>query len=308
MCKVSVLMSTYKEPENYLRQAIESILNQTFKDFEFIIILDNPENELHKKIIREYQNNDARIKFYINEKNIGLTASLNKAIKESNGSYFCRMDADDISRKDRIENELSYLIENNYDLIGGITRIIDENNQTIYSITKIPSNPKKIKRIIRYNQCLAHPTWMGKREVFINLDGYRNVPYCEDYDFTLRAIMKGYRVSNINCEVLSYRMTASSISRNNLLRQFLSSKYITTAYKKGMEANLNNINIYIENNYSKTKEIKYVKANKIFNDALKCIEEKHFIKCLKLIVMLLFISKEYLQKIYRLVMVQINAF
>ena len=64
MCKVSVLMSTYKETESYLRQAIESILDQTFKDFEFIIILDNPENELHKNVIKEYQEKDIRIKLY----------------------------------------------------------------------------------------------------------------------------------------------------------------------------------------------------------------------------------------------------
>ena len=308
MCKVSVLMSTYKETESYLRQAIESILDQTFKDFEFIIILDNPENELHKNVIKEYQEKDIRIKLYINEKNIGLTASLNRAIKESSGKYICRMDADDISRKDRIEKELDYLIKNDCDLVGGITRIVDENNRTVYSIKKIPSDYDKIKKIIKYNQCIAHPTWLGKREVFIELDGYRNAPYCEDYDFTLRAILRGYKISNLNYEVLSYRMTASSISRNNLLRQFLSAKYITMAYKKGIVADLSKIDLYILDHYSEKKEMQYSKANKLFNDALKCIETKHFIKCFRLIILLLFTSKEYLQNIYRFFMVQINSF
>lgn len=308
MCQVSVLMSTYKETESYLRQAIESILDQSFEDFEFIIILDNPENELHKKIIREYQEKDVRIKLYINEKNIGLTASLNKAINVSCGKYICRMDADDVSRKDRIEKELEYLIKNDYDLIGGITRIIDENNRTVYSIKKIPSNYNKIKKIIKYNQCIAHPTWLGKREVFIELNGYRNAPYCEDYDFTLRAILKGYKISNINYEVLSYRMTSSSISRNNLLRQFLSAKYITKSYKKGNIADISKINTYISKYYSDSKESRYTKANKIFNEVLKCIEDKHIIKSLWLITLLLFTSKEYLEKIYRFFMVQINSF
>ena len=112
MCLVSVIMSTYKEEEIFLRQAIESILDQTYKDFEYIIILDNPDNDLHIKIIEEYTNIDKRIKFYINKKNIGLTASLNKGLELAKGIYICRMDADDISISNRIENQKKYLEEN----------------------------------------------------------------------------------------------------------------------------------------------------------------------------------------------------
>ena len=111
MCLVSIIMSTYKEEEIFLRQAIESILNQSYKDFEYIIILDNPDNNLHIRIIKEYANLDKRIKFYVNEKNMGLTASLNKGLGLAKGKYICRMDADDISINKRIENQKRYLEE-----------------------------------------------------------------------------------------------------------------------------------------------------------------------------------------------------
>ena len=160
---ISIIMSTYKEEESLLRQSIESILNQTYCDFEYIIILDDPENEVHKRIIEEYVLGDSRIQFYINEKNMGLTHSLNRGIDLAKGEYIARMDADDISLVDRLERQLEYLEKNHYDLIGGITEMINEDGTMLYSIKKIPTNPKKISKCLKYGQCIAHPTWLGKR-------------------------------------------------------------------------------------------------------------------------------------------------
>ena len=191
MCLVSVIMSTYKESELFLRQSIESILNQSFNDFEFIIVLDNPDNNIHINLISDYAKKDHRIRFYINEYNLGLTKTLNKAILLAKGKYICRMDADDISISNRIEIQKEYLESNNYDLIGGISQMIDEDGNAIYSIKKVPSDFEKIKKCIRYNQVISHPTWFGKKIVFDTLSGYREIPLCEDYDFTLRAILNG---------------------------------------------------------------------------------------------------------------------
>ena len=144
MTEVSVIMSTYKEPENQLRRSIESILNQTYKAFEYIIILDNPDNSDHIRIIKEYQQKDNRIQFHINEKNQGLTYSLNRGLSYANGKYICRMDADDISVPERLQWQKEHLEKCNVDLIGGITQVIDEEEKVIYSIKKIPANPDKI--------------------------------------------------------------------------------------------------------------------------------------------------------------------
>ncbi len=101
--KISVIMSVYKEPEEQLRSSIESILKQTYSNFEFIIILDNPEEKWREDLINSYHDN--RIKFYVNEKNFGLTNSLNKALTYATGDYVARMDADDISMPDRLQNK-----------------------------------------------------------------------------------------------------------------------------------------------------------------------------------------------------------
>ena len=303
MCLVSVIMSTYKEEEIFLRQAIESILNQTYKDFEYIIILDNPDNNLHIRIIKEYANLDKRIKFYVNEKNMGLTASLNKGLGLAKGKYICRMDADDISINKRIENQKRYLEENNYDLIGGISQMIDENGKSIYSIKKVPTNMDKIKKALRYNQMISHPTWFGKKEVFEKLNGYRNMPLCEDYDFTLRAVLNGYKISNIDETVLKYRMTSSSISRSNLYEQYLFARFITKKYSKNKIADIKEAKQYVNNHNDDRKAKRYLKANARFNIALKDIEEKRYFKFIIDGILLTFTSFNYLDKIYRFVKV-----
>ena len=303
MCLVSVIMSTYKEEEIFLRQAIESILNQTYKDFEYIIILDNPDNNLHIRIIKEYANLDKRIKFYVNEKNMGLTASLNKGLGLAKGKYICRMDADDISINKRIENQKRYLEENNYDLIGGISQMIDENGKSIYSIKKVPTNMDKIKKALRYNQIISHPTWFGKKEVFEKLNGYRNMPLCEDYDFTLRAVLNGYKISNIDETVLKYRMTSSSISRSNLYEQYLYARFITKKYSKNKIADIKEAKQYVNNHNDDRKAKRYLKANARFNIALKDIEEKRYFKFIIDGILLTFTSFNYLDKIYRFVKV-----
>ena len=303
MCLVSVIMSTYKEEEIFLRQAIESILNQTYKDFEYIIILDNPDNNLHIRIIKEYANLDKRIKFYVNEKNMGLTASLNKGLGLAKGKYICRMDADDISINKRIENQKRYLEENNYDLIGGISQMIDENGKSIYSIKKVPTNMDKIKKALKYNQIISHPTWFGKKEVFDKLNGYRNMPLCEDYDFTLRAVLNGYKISNIDETVLKYRMTSSSISRSNLYEQYLFARFITKKYSKNKIADIKEAKQYVNNHNDDRKAKRYLKANARFNIALKDIEEKRYFKFIIDGILLTFTSFNYLDKIYRFVKV-----
>lgn len=303
MCLVSVIMSTYKEEEIFLRQAIESILNQTYKDFEYIIILDNPDNNLHIRIIKEYANLDKRIKFYVNEKNMGLTASLNKGLGLAKSKYICRMDADDISINNRIENQKRYLEENNYDLIGGISQMIDENGKSIYSIKKVPTNMDKIKKALRYNQIISHPTWFGKKEVFDKLNGYRNMPLCEDYDFTLRAVLNGYKISNIDETVLKYRMTSSSISRSNLYEQYLFARFITKKYSENKIADIKEAKQYVNNHNDDRKAKRYLKANARFNIALKDIEEKKYFKFIIDGILLTFTSFNYLDKIYRFVKV-----
>ena len=300
-------MATYKESIECLKQSIESIINQTYNDFEFIIILDNPDNKEHIAFINDYACKDERIKFYINDKNMGLTNTLNRGLKLAEGKYICRMDADDISELYRMEHQKKYLEENDFDLIGGISQMIDEDGNTIYSIKKVPTNFKKIKKCIKYNQVISHPTWFGKKEVFDKLNGYRNMPLCEDYDFTLRAILQGFKISNVNECVLKYRMTKDSISRSNLFEQYLFARYITKQYSEGKVSEVEEAKAYVKKNLSDKNAKRYLKGNERFNNALNNLEEKQYIQFIANGIALLFTSKYYLDKIFRFVMVYLNS-
>ncbi|WP_418524355.1 glycosyltransferase [Holdemanella porci] len=304
---ISVIMSTYKEDERLLRESIESILNQTYRDFEYIIILDYPDNDVHKSVIEEYALKDDRIHFYINEKNMGLTDSLNRGLSLCHGEYIARMDADDISLPDRLERQMKYLEKNHYDLIGGITEMINENGSLLYSIKSVPTDPKKINKALRYSQCIAHPTWLGRKEVFEKNAGYRHMPLCEDYDFTLRAVLNGFVVSNLNEAVLKYRMTSNSISRSNLFEQYLYMSYITNEYKNNRIASVDKAYAYVQQHLNETDSDKYLKANVIFNRMLQEMSDKQFLSFIKDGFCLLFSSKYYLNKIYRFMMLSLNS-
>lgn len=304
---ISVIMSTYKEDERLLRESIESILNQTYRDFEYIIILDYPDNDVHKSVIEEYALKDDRIHFYINEKNMGLTDSLNRGLSLCHGEYIARMDADDISLPDRLERQMKYLEKNRYDLIGGITEMINENGSLLYSIKSVPTDPKKINKALRYSQCIAHPTWLGKKEVFEKNAGYRHMPLCEDYDFTLRAVLNGFVISNLNEAVLKYRMTSNSISRSNLFEQYLYMSYITNEYKNNRIASVDKAYAYVQQHLNETDSDKYLKANVIFNRMLQEMSDKQFLSFIKDGFCLLFSSKYYLNKIYRFMMLSLNS-
>ena len=304
---ISVIMSTYKEDERLLRESIESILNQTYRDFEYIIILDYADNDVHKSVIEEYAFKDNRIHFYINEKNMGLTDSLNRGLSLCHGEYIARMDADDISLPNRLERQMKYLEKNHYDLIGGITEMINENGSLLYSIKSVPTDPKKINKALRYSQCIAHPTWLGRKEVFEKNAGYRHMPLCEDYDFTLRAVLNGFVVSNLNEAVLKYRMTSNSISRSNLFEQYLYMSYITNEYKNKGIASVDKAYAYVQQHLNEKDSDKYLKANVIFNRMLQEMSDKQFLSFIKDGFCLLFSSKYYLNKIYRFMMLSLNS-
>ena len=304
---ISVIMSTYKEDEKLLRESIESILNQTYKDFEYIIILDYPDNDVHKRVIEEYALKDDRIHFYVNEKNMGLTDSLNRGLSLCHGEYIARMDADDISLPDRLERQLNYLEKNDFDLIGGITEMINEDGTLLYSIKSVPTDPKKINKALRYSQCIAHPTWLGRKEVFEKNAGYRHMPLCEDYDFTLRAVLNGFVISNLNEPVLKYRMTPNSISRSNLFEQYLYMSYITNEYKNKRVASVDKAYAYVQQHLNEKDSNKYLKANVIFNRMLQEMSDKQILSFIKDGFCLLFSSKYYLNKIYRFMRLSLNS-
>lgn len=227
---ISVIMSTYNETREELEKSIDSILRQSYTNFEFLIVIDNPHNtELHN-ILDSIE--DKRVRVIRNEKNIGLVKSLNKGLKLAKGSYVARMDADDISYPSRLQNELDYLQENKLDMIGCFIELIDENDQQIKSVMRFPVGHKQIKRFMRWGSCISHPTWLVKKEVYTKLNGYRGALHCEDYDFILRTIASGFKVGNLPAVELRYRVRKNGISKSNAVDQYLLRTYLANNMRK----------------------------------------------------------------------------
>jgi glycosyltransferase involved in cell wall biosynthesis len=305
MYLVSVIMSTYNEKELYIREAIESILNQTYSNLEIIIVLDNPNNYKLKEIVNEYWQNDHRIIIIENERNLGLANSLNKALEASKGEYIVRMDADDIAEIDRIKKELDYLIENNYDLIGSKFKKIGENGQTLQSVSNTSTNKKIIYKKLMYADCVAHPTWLVKNSVYNDLKGYRNISTCEDYDFLLRARKKGYSIGNCQAITLSYRINNKGISRSNELKQFLTTIFLQKKYIKIEHIDQEHIDRYLLKRLTKKQINKFSKSQEYYNKVLIRDRKRIRVTDIKNIIIACFFSKYFRVKFKNLIMIRL---
>lgn len=277
---VSVIMSVYNESEKWLCESIDSILNQTYNNLEFIIVIDNPNNENIKKVIDAYKKNDKRVKIIINEKNLGLVDSLNIAIKYCNGYYIARMDADDISFKNRIEKQKNYLEKNDFDFVMSHIDKIDENGEII-NISHIMEDydTKKLEKLERYCNVSTHPTWFMKRKVYDELKGYRNISRCEDYDFILRAFQRGFSISKMKESLLFYRVRKNSITQENVLEQYYNSKVIRNFYCSNIDLSTVPINT-IEGLYRGLT----CQDIELFYKDYNLFKEKKILYCLKAII------------------------
>lgn len=178
MPKVSVLTPLYNTNHSFLKEMIESILNQTFKDFEFLLLNDSPENKELKKIVESY--NDRRIIYLENEKNLGISKSRNKLLELAKGEYIAIFDHDDISLPERLEKQADFLDKNPGTGIVG-------TNFIKYSSKRVHRNPEKnkdIKRNLVIRGCIvAHSTVMIRKSVMIehNVRWREEYSPCEDY-------------------------------------------------------------------------------------------------------------------------------
>lgn len=188
----------------YLKEAIKSILNQSYKDFEFIIVDDASTDESWKylKSIK-----DKRVILVKNGKNLGLALSLNKAIKKSNGAYIARMDADDISYPHRLEIQLNFLMQHrDVDLCGSWVTLINGSGKEIGVNKKNPLDDEKIKKMLGVYPAIIHPTFFAKRKFFVDSGGYKNeFDGAEEYELLYRVKDK-FKYANIPEKTLYWRL------------------------------------------------------------------------------------------------------
>ncbi len=194
---ISVIMPTYND-EKYICEAIDSILNQTYTNFEFIIINDGSTDKT-EEIILSYD--DSRIVYVKNEENLQIVKTLNKGIDLAKGKYIARMDADDISVSERFEKQLLFMKKNpEIDICGTWMQILDQAD----SIWKYPKYHEEIKAQLLFNTPVAHATSMMKRSFFDNLSYSVFSDKAEDYHLWSEAI-NSKKFENITEVLYLYR-------------------------------------------------------------------------------------------------------
>jgi glycosyltransferase involved in cell wall biosynthesis len=205
--------------EKYLQKSIDSILSQSYKNFEFIIINDGS-NKNAKKILELNKLQDKRIKVIINKKRIGLTKSLNIAIKISKGEYIARQDSDDISYFKRFEEQLNFFKKNKKVIMCGTNGIlIDNNGSFLKNIKNLENNYEKIKKKLIYENQFIHSSVMVKRNYLLEVKGYdEKFKYAQDYDLWCRLSIKGF-LTNINKILVKIRQHNESITKKNKKEQ-----------------------------------------------------------------------------------------
>ncbi|HII59462.1 TPA: glycosyltransferase family 2 protein [Methanocaldococcus jannaschii] len=239
---VSVVMATYNEPEKYLKESIESILNQTFKDFEFIIVLDNPNNKKAEEIIKEYQQKDKRIIFIKNERNLGRGASRNKAVNIARGKYIAILDADDIALPKRLEKQFKYM-ENNrdIDLLFSWVYFIDENGNILKEFKPEKYKFKEIKKYFFKEHLTVHPSMMVKSKILKKLKYDEKLIRSQDYDFWIRCIANDYKFDIIEEFLLKYRIPNRDNYLSRIKKQKLYSYYTLKTHWKNKKHFCNNV-------------------------------------------------------------------
>ena len=203
--KVSIIMGVFNsQSEKKLRNSIESILNQTFKNFEFIICDDCSTKEFVKNVLDYYAQKDNRIVYIKNNENKGLAFSLNHCLKYAKGEYIARQDDDDISLPNRIEEEVKILDKNdNISIVGCNMWLYDDNG--IYGKTNLIELPQKENLL--YGCPFAHPTIMLRKKALDIVGNYSIDPIIrriEDYDLYFKLLFNGLWGINLNSKLYIY--------------------------------------------------------------------------------------------------------
>lgn len=263
--KVTVLMSVYNG-EKYLREAIDSILNQTFRNFEFLIINDGSTDRT-AEILESY--NDPRIKIINNERNMGLTKSLNKGLKMARGEYIARMDADDISEPNRLKKQVEFLdMHPSIGVVGINSYIIDESGNILTKMERPTSHEKIIAKILGENQ-MVHGSLMMRKKL-LETRGYYDEEFvlAQDYELLLR-LSSITKLANLSEQLHRWRRdTSRGISTTKRKYQIAVRDKIRKVFlEKNYSLDKNYINLVLDNFLSNPKDpILYEYLTKILKD------------------------------------------
>lgn len=261
---VSVLIPVYNV-SIYIEEALNSILSQTYKNIEVIIVDDCSTDNTYLKC-KEYQNKYSNVKLYRNKSNMKICNTLNYGLEQCTGDYVLRMDGDDIASVDRIEVLLNYLIDHKLDLVSSHTISIDESgnemDRNIFPVSTVEClNSMNLISVCSHN-------WLCTRELYHSLNGYRDIPSVEDFDFLQRALINRAKVGNVPYWGMKIRVRGGNSLSSYGLEQRLSFNYVNYI-------NLNAVE------FEKIKFIEYLNQYRLFQ-YLHNFSDKMLIKYINL--------------------------
>lgn len=226
--KISVVMAVYNT-EKFVWQAIESILHQSFSDFEMIII-DDASTDNSWGILQKFAKKDERIKIFQNKKNLWIAKTRQKLINLTNSDYIATMDSDDISTVHRLEKSYNFLKQNyDYAVVSGNTEIIDEKNQ----ILGYRKYSEKIAKNILKKSPIAQWASMFRKKIFEEVNGYdEDLNFGEDYDLWCKMYSKWYKIKNLDNFLLKVRIRQWQTKIKNLKETLKNTIFIQ---KRAME-------------------------------------------------------------------------
>jgi len=228
MKKVSFLMSLYKEPNEYIKDAINSILNQTYDDFELILINDNPlisRNMSEFGIDKRQSNNIILIN---NKENMGLALSMNKAASFASGEFLARLDADDVASSNRIQEQVKIANNTNCDLVFSPSILIDDFGKEIGRTKNYYG--MDISSILPFGNPIIHSSALIRASTFEKVGGYHPYIASQDYDLWLRMLSANSTFISTKDFLIKRRIQNESISYKRSYQQLLSRRYAVQQY------------------------------------------------------------------------------
>ena len=214
----SIIIALYKETPNQIKTSINSIINQTYKNFEIILIIDNPDF-IHKDLLLNLLKKNDRVKIIYNNKNLGLTKSLNIGIRNSIGKYIVRQDGDDFSLEDRLKKAYQILIKNKIQIYSSpaiVNGVIKPNILIRKFFTP---------DILRYKNMLFHGALIIKRDIIKEFKYDEKYLYSQDFELYNRLLDSSksffYDKNNISYNLILNDKSISSLRKNEQRRFFL---------------------------------------------------------------------------------------
>lgn len=206
---VSIITPMYNS-EKYIQQCIESVINQTYKNIEMIII-DDGSTDKSRKIVLEYANKYDSIKYIKQERNMGIAEARNKGIRNSKGRFIAFLDSDDLYKKDKIEKQINFMIQNNYAFTYTSYDLIDENSLSLNKVVKAKDN-YDYETLLKGNNIGCLTVILDKEKINCEIEFSKN--HHEDYILWLKLLKNNVKAYGMDETLSSYRKTNSSISHN----------------------------------------------------------------------------------------------